>query len=73
MLSRYMRAGELELVMDHTRSQPGEIHAVWPHTHYLPSKTRAAIDALVAEIPAMLGEKPGHPLPVSRPSRAFAA
>lgn len=58
MLARYMRSGQLELIMDHSHSQPSEIHAVWPHTHYLPSKTRAAIDALVAEIPALLGEKP---------------
>lgn len=56
LLSRYMRSDELVLVMDRTRSASGEIHAVWPHTHYLPSKTRAAIDALVAEIPQMLGE-----------------
>jgi DNA-binding transcriptional LysR family regulator len=31
-----------------------EIHAVWPNTRYLPAKTRAAIDALAKEIPAMM-------------------
>ena len=31
-----------------------EIHAVWPNTRYLPAKTRAAIDALVREVPAMM-------------------
>lgn len=43
--------------MDSERVLPAEIHAVWPQTRYLPSKTRAAmaIDALAAEIPAMLG------------------
>lgn len=58
LLARHVRSGELDLVLDHSRSQPMEIHAVWPHTHYLPSKTRAAIDALATQIPGMLGEKP---------------
>ena len=34
--------------------QAYEIHAVWPHSHYLPSKTRAAIDALTAEVPPLI-------------------
>ncbi|HWP20767.1 MAG TPA: LysR family transcriptional regulator [Burkholderiaceae bacterium] len=72
MLGRYMRSGELELVLDHSRSQPREIYAVWPHSHYLPSKTRAAIDALAAQIPAMLGEQPPF-TPVLRGVQAQAA
>jgi hypothetical protein len=28
---------------------------VWPQSRYLPSKTRTAIDALVEQVPAMLG------------------
>ena len=40
--------------VDHRRSRPMEIHVVWPHTRYLPSKTRAAIDALAEAIPPLL-------------------
>lgn len=50
MLAQYARAGELKLVMDSRRVVGTEIHAVWPQTRYLPSKTRAAIDALVGGI-----------------------
>jgi len=31
-----------------------EIHAVWPHSRYLPAKTRAAIDILLAQMPSQL-------------------
>ena len=31
-----------------------DVHALWPQGRYLPSKTRAAIDALTARLPAML-------------------
>jgi DNA-binding transcriptional LysR family regulator len=55
LLAPHVRAGELTLVMDSDRVLATEIHAVWPQTRYLPSKTRAAIDALVADIPAMIG------------------
>jgi DNA-binding transcriptional LysR family regulator len=54
LLAPHVRAGELAWVLGHQRSRPMEIHAVWPHTRYLPSKTRAAIDALVAAIPPLL-------------------
>jgi DNA-binding transcriptional LysR family regulator len=37
-----------------SQSRSGKIHAVWPNTCYLPAKTRAAIDALAKEIPAMM-------------------
>ena len=57
LLARHVRAGELTLVMDSQRVLATEIHAVWPRTRYLPSKTRAAIDALAAEIPAMLSDE----------------
>jgi DNA-binding transcriptional LysR family regulator len=55
LLSRHVAAGELELVMDSQRVMAAEINAVWPQTRYLSYKTRVVIDALVAEIPAMLG------------------
>jgi DNA-binding transcriptional LysR family regulator len=44
-------------VMNNFGTQPQDIHAVWPQTRYLSSKTRRAIDALVAEIPAMIAGK----------------
>jgi DNA-binding transcriptional LysR family regulator len=55
MLTQHTRAGELALVMDSQRVLATEIHAVWPKTRYLPAKTRAAIDALAAEIPRRMG------------------
>jgi DNA-binding transcriptional LysR family regulator len=42
------------LVMDSQRVLATDIHAVWPQTRHLSSKVRAAIDALAAEIPAMI-------------------
>jgi DNA-binding transcriptional LysR family regulator len=54
LLPQQVRAGELVMVMDSQRVLDAEVHAVWPKTRYLPSKTRAAIDALVAEIPTLM-------------------
>lgn len=73
MLGRYMRSGELELVLDHSHSQPREIHAVWPHSRYVPSKTRAAIDALAEALPPMLGALPPSPPATLLPQGARAA
>jgi DNA-binding transcriptional LysR family regulator len=55
LLAPYVRAGELILVMDSQRVLATDIHAVWPQTRHLSSKARAAIDALVTEIPVMIG------------------
>jgi DNA-binding transcriptional LysR family regulator len=55
LMAPHVRAGALTLVMDSERVLATAIHAVWPRTRYLPSKTRAAIDALAAKIPAMMG------------------
>jgi DNA-binding transcriptional LysR family regulator len=55
LLSRHLAAGELELTMDSERVLAKDVHAVWPRTRYMPSKTRAAIDALAARLPALLG------------------
>ena len=41
--------------MDSQRVLAQDIHAVWPQTRHQSSKVRAAIDVLVAEIPAMIG------------------
>jgi DNA-binding transcriptional LysR family regulator len=54
LIESRLRSGELLLLRDGAEVQWYEIHAVWPHSRYLPSKTRAAIDALAAEVPALL-------------------
>jgi len=56
LMAKHTRTGELELVMDSDLTLATEIHAVWPQSHYLPIKTRKAIDALVAEIPGIVGD-----------------
>lgn len=56
LMAKHARAGELESVLDCENIQATEIYAVWPQSHYLPSKTRAAIEALAAEIPEMVGQ-----------------
>ncbi len=53
LLSRYVRSGELRLVTPADRVIGGRIHAVWPRSHYLPLRTRAAIDLLVERIPVL--------------------
>lgn len=55
LMSRYLRSGELTLVTSSQNTIAREVHAVWPQSRYLPSKTRTAIDALVEQVPAMLG------------------
>ncbi|MDB6128003.1 MAG: bacterial regulatory helix-turn-helix, lysR family protein [Verrucomicrobia bacterium] len=71
LTSARVRAGELQLVMDSSRTLAGEIHAVWPQSRYLPSRTRVAIDALVALIPASMAQ-PGAPKAARRRSRKTA-
>jgi DNA-binding transcriptional LysR family regulator len=61
LMAPHVRAGALTLVMDSERVLATDIHAVWPRTRYLPSKTRTVIDALAAKIPAMIG----HPSAVA--------
>lgn len=56
LMSKHSRAGELALVIDSESVLPTEIYLVWPQSRYLPTKTRVAIDALVAEIPGMVGK-----------------
>lgn len=54
LLARYLRSGELVAVLDDIQLLPSDIHAVWPQTRYLPAKTRAAIDALLEQMPTRL-------------------
>jgi DNA-binding transcriptional LysR family regulator len=56
LMNPYVHTGELAVVMDSERVLPTDIHVVWPRSKHLPSRTRAAIDALAAEIPRMLGQ-----------------
>jgi len=50
----------LQTVMENCFRPSQEINVVWPKSRYLALKTRCAIDALVAEIPAMLGAPPAN-------------
>lgn len=56
LMAKYARTGELELLLDGENVLAHEIYAVWPQSHYLPLKTRMAIDALIAEIPGKIGD-----------------
>jgi DNA-binding transcriptional LysR family regulator len=55
LLSRYVQSGALVPVLDSYRVRSQEIYAVWPKVRHLRAKTRVAIDALKAQIPAMIG------------------
>ncbi|GAA5786893.1 LysR family transcriptional regulator [Chitiniphilus shinanonensis] len=56
LVTPYVQRGELVLVMDAERVVGHDIHAIWPATPYLPPRTRVAIDALAAGLPAQLGK-----------------
>ena len=54
LLSSYAKRGELVHILPDYRARSYEIHALWPQARQLRCKLRVAIDALVAEIPALL-------------------
>jgi DNA-binding transcriptional LysR family regulator len=54
LMAPLVRTGQLELIFSHEQVVASEIHAVWPRTHHLPSKTRTAIDALAQQVPTIL-------------------
>jgi DNA-binding transcriptional LysR family regulator len=56
LLARHVKTGELALVKGRCSLPPQQINVVWPHTRYMTSKVRCAIDELVAEIPALIDE-----------------
>ena len=60
LLARFEATGQLRTVMENCFRPSQEINVVWPKSRYLALKTRCAIDALVAEIPAMLGAPPAN-------------
>lgn len=70
LMTPYLRSGELMLVMDSHRVLPTDIHVVWPRSKHLPSRTRAAIDALTGEIPGMLGHHEDVPKTLIRSESA---
>ena len=57
LLARYVQRGELVPVLESHRVRSQEIHAVWPQVRHLRCKTRVAIDALVAHIPASMNPR----------------
>jgi DNA-binding transcriptional LysR family regulator len=58
LLAGYVQRGELVPVLEHYSARAQQIHAVWPQVRHLRCKTRVAIDALAAQIPAMMA--PGN-------------
>jgi DNA-binding transcriptional LysR family regulator len=54
LMTPYLRDGRLALVMDSDSVLGDEVFAVRPKSRHIPSKVRAAIDALVEEIPRVL-------------------
>lgn len=55
LMARYLASGELVLVTSSRSTVAAEVHAVWPQSRYLPTRTRVAIDALVEKVAAVLG------------------
>jgi DNA-binding transcriptional LysR family regulator len=56
LMAPYVVSGDLEVIFHGERVIGADIYAVWPQTRHLPFKTRAAIDALVQQIPALLAD-----------------
>jgi DNA-binding transcriptional LysR family regulator len=56
LLARYVQAGQLERVLADHHADAMPIHVLWPRARHLPAKTRCAIDALVAGMPACMEE-----------------
>lgn len=50
----YLKSGELCEVLAEQPSISFPINALWPHTPHMPLKTRLAVDALLAKLPAIL-------------------
>jgi DNA-binding transcriptional LysR family regulator len=54
LAAAHVRDGALRWVWEGRHAQRVAVHAVWPHTPFLPLKTRVAIDRLVADLPLAL-------------------
>lgn len=59
LMAKHEQAGELEIVMGCDSVVASDVHVVWPQSNFLPTKTRLAIDSLVAEIPGRIGQIEG--------------
>ena len=55
LMARYLASGELVLVTSSRNTVAADVHAVWPQSRYLPTRTRVAIDGLVERVAGMLG------------------
>jgi len=76
MIWHELRDQRLSLVMGADQLVATDIHVVWPRARHLPSKVRAAIDALVEEVPQVLGQDNGfalHPWPQAQPPQHLVA
>lgn len=56
LIRRRLVAGELVRVFDEQPTVGFDIHALWPPTRHMPARIRAALDALIVEVPAFLSE-----------------
>lgn len=56
MMVPELHRGRLELIMNSDQVVATEIHAVWPRMTHLPLKVRVMVDALVSELPKLLGD-----------------
>jgi DNA-binding transcriptional LysR family regulator len=54
LLARTVARGELEIVLDGSRVVPSPVHVVRPAAQWVPSRTRSAIDELLAKLPSQL-------------------
>jgi DNA-binding transcriptional LysR family regulator len=54
LAARHVRESALRWVWEDRCTQRMDVHAVWPHTPFLPMKTRVAIDRLAADLPKAL-------------------
>ncbi|HEX9447419.1 MAG TPA: LysR family transcriptional regulator, partial [Dongiaceae bacterium] len=57
LIAPHLKSGALVTVLPPALSIGYPIYAVWPQSPHLPLRTRIAIDALAAELPAMLSER----------------
>ncbi|WP_104657452.1 LysR family transcriptional regulator [Ralstonia insidiosa] len=56
LISSYLNAGQLTVVMGHEGVLDTEINVLWLKTRHMPLKVRVAIDALVDEVPRILAQ-----------------
>jgi DNA-binding transcriptional LysR family regulator len=56
LVANHLRAGVLVRVLDASLHSGLDIHAVWPRTRHMSAKVRAAVDALVSQVPVLMTE-----------------